>query len=369
MAKTSPTAPPNNEFWPLAVDNADVQQLLDNIKRDSRPRTLPATLPGISPDSPPQRFASWVPIAVNAAVARVLLQYNSVNRKLSPAKVVQLAEAILRGAWMFNGKSSILPCSNQDILDMQHTLHAIIRADQLAKEQQIEIAPMLVIPIIGLDPAAFASIDGVRPRGTRDTLFVAEKVGQISLRDVPDNECSTALRVMLQYVNMVQNIKPGDPLYLDGLRTAVPNYRAAEMMGYFPQLTESLAFCNEIAAFHARPPVISIAIGGVLHAIISEVQSPTAANNFVRSLITGANLEENSPIYKLREQLLGDRNRKVRAEAIEKLATCIRAWNLVATHRPPPAKDRIKSLVSRHGVPGFPVPLAMQRKRQSALVR
>lgn len=370
MARNSQTTnSPNDEFWPHDVENIDALQLLIDVKLDSRPRTLPATLPSLTPGGTPQRFASWVPIAVNDAVATELLKYNTVNRKLSNINIERLAEAMLRGAWMFNGKSSMLPCSNQEILDMQHTLHAVVRAHELAATRGITIKPILVIPVIGLDPASFAGIDVVRPRQTRDTLTVGEKIGLISLKDVPDNECSTALRVMLQYVNMVQDIKPDDPLYLDGLRSAVPNYRAAELLQYFPQLTESLAFCNGLEAFHARRPVISIAIGGALHAIISEVQSATAANNFVKSLLTGTNLDETSPIYRLREQLIGDQSRKIRAEAIEKLATCIRAWNMVATHRAPPSKVRIKALGNKDGFVTFPIPTAMQRRRPGTIVR
>jgi hypothetical protein len=310
-----------------------------------------------------------VPIAVNAEVAKELLKYNNVNRKISEVNVNNLTDAMLRGAWMFNGLSSMLVCSNTSILNAQHTLHAIVRAHEIAATNGTEIKPILMIPIIGLDPAVFATIDNGRGRQLRDTLTVAEKAGLVSLNDVADNECSTALRVMLQYVNMVQDIKPDDPLYLDGLRSKVPNYRAAELMGYFPQLTDSLAFCNGLEAFHARRPVISVAIGGALHAIISEVQSPTAANNFVKSLLTGTNLDEESPIYRLREQLIGDQNRKIRAEAIEKLATCIRAWNMVATQKTAPKKGRIRALGNSGGVTTFPIPEAMQRRRASTIVR
>lgn len=365
MAKHSLAANGSDDFWPYEMVNDDVRSLFRQIKRDPRRRTLPAELPSVTPDGRPQVFANQVPIAVNDVVARKLLEYNTANRKLSYANIERLAAAMVCGAWMFNGKSSSLPCSNQEILDLQHTLHAVIRAYEIAAERKIEMTPILIIPTIGLDPSSFFGIDVVRPRQTRDTLTVAEKVGMLSLNDVADNECSTALRVMLQFENMTRDIKIGDPRYLEGLRSAVPNYRAPELMGYFPQLTESLAFCNSLDAFHARRPIISIALGGALHAIISDVQSVTAANNFVKSLVTGVNLEEHSPIYRLREQLIVDQTRKVRAEAIEKLATCIRAWNMLATHRPPPNKGRIKSFGYKDGHPTFPIPMAMQRRRPS----
>lgn len=370
MAKNSRTTnSPNDEFWPHDVENIDALQLLIDVKLDPRPRTLPDTLPSTTENGRPQRLASWVPIAINDVVAKAILAYNTVNRKLSKSNIERLAEAIVRGSWMFNGKSNILPFSNQQMLDGQHTLHAVVRAYEIAATRGITITPILAMPVIGLDPEVFSSYDGGAPRQTRDTLTVAEKVGLLSLNDVADNECSTALRVMLQYVNMVQDIKPNDPLYLDGLRSRVPNYRAAELMGYFPQLTESLAFCNGLDAFHARRPVISVAIGGVLHAIISEVQSATAANNFVKSLVTGTNLDETSPIYKLREQMINDQGRKIRAEAVEKLAMCIRAWNMVATHRPPPSKGRIRALGNKDGFVSFPIPVAMQRRRPGTIVR
>ena len=363
MAKNSQTTnSPNDEFWPHDVNNLDALQLLIDVALDERQRTLPQTLPAVTPGSPPQRFASWVPLAVNDEVAKQLLAYNTVNRNISNSNVSRLAEAILRGAGMFNGKSSMLVCSNQEMLDCQHTLLAVVLAYEMARAAGIEIKPILMIPVIGLDPSVFSGIDVVRPRQTRDTLAVGEKTGLVSLENVKDTECSTALRIMLQYVNMVQDIKPSDPLYLDGLREKVPNYRAVEMFNSFPQLRESLVFCNEIPAFHGVAPIISIAVGGALHAIISDVQSVTAANAFVKSLITGANLEETSPIYKLREQIIRDRGER-RMEAIDKLAMCVRAWNLFATHKEAPPRQRIKALGNHNGQLSFPIPVPRQNRR------
>ena len=167
---------------------------------------------------------------------------------------------------------------------------------------------------------------------------------------------------MLQYVNMVNDIKPDDPLYLDRLRSKVPNYRVLEMFNSFLQLRESLVFCNELPAFHVSGPILSVAVGGALHAIITEVQSATAANNFVKSLAAGANLEETSPIYKLREQLIRDRGER-RVEAVEKLAMCVRAWNMYASNKEISSKRRIIGLENKNGRAFFPIPIPKQPRR------
>jgi len=366
MAKNNSQAVTRDELWPYDVENEDVLALITDVPLDTRPRTLPSTLPSVLLNGRPQRFASFVPIVVDDNVAKALLEYNTVNRNLSEANIDRLSDVLFRGAWMFNGKSCMLPCTNCEIIDLQHSLHAIIRAYEKAAATGAQIKPIIIIPVIGLDPSVFATIDDGRGRQTKDTLTVAEKTGALSLNDVNETDCSTALRVMLQFINMTQDIAPSSPLYLGGLRSKIPNYRATEMMKSFPQLMDSLTFCNGLPQFHNQRPVITVAIGGALHALISEVQSTTAANNFVRSLISGANLEETSPIYKLREQLIHDQGRKIRAEAVEKLATCIRGWNYVADGVAPPRNKRIPALGYKDGITTFPMPKPMQRRRAAA---
>jgi hypothetical protein len=132
-----------------------------------------------------------------------------------------------------------------------------------------------------------------------------------------------------------------------------------------PQLTASMEFCNTLPAFHARAPVVKLHVAGVLHAIIEAVQSTTAANSFIRALMTGANLEETSPIHRLREQLRNDQARHIRAEAIDRLAVCVRAWNMIASHKPAPAKGRIKGMTQQNGAIVFPEPIPTQRRSKT----
>lgn len=362
-----------------AQQNVAAFALLGESSVDDRARTLPPELPGISrgldgeilpedhPFRAPQQFASYVPIAVDGPVAAKILEANTCNRDQSSVNIDRLAVCMLNGEWRFNGQSSTIIFSNCEGLDLQHRMEAVVRAHRLADERGLKFRPIVMIPVIGMPKDIFDSFDAGRPRGTKDTLTASSRGNDVELGDVPANEYATALRVMLQYLNLVQDIPPTSQLYLSGLREKVPNHRAVELLKNFPQLTTSMEFCNTLPAFHARGPVVKLHVAGVLHAIISEVQSPTAANTFIRALMTGVNLEEDSPIYRLREQLRNDQSRRIRAEAIDRLAVCVRAWNMVATHKAPPSKARIRGLLKQDNEIVFPAPVAISRRK--ALVR
>lgn len=367
-----------NEFWPYAVEpsNTMAVEMLQNGPRDSAARTLPATLPGPTVDAggfplaendprrKPQRFESFVPIVVDDEVAKVLLEYNTVNRKPSPSNTDQLSRAIYNLKWMFNGISSTLPCSNTAIQDGQHKLLAVIDAFEKGRAAGTPVAPIVMIPIIGLHPSVFATIDGGKGRNTKDTLTAAERIESIDMADVSENVWSHALRLFTQYANMMEVLDPSNPFYLNNIRAKLANDRAVELFNLTPELQTSIAFCQKIGVPQNGRSLIPMAVLGMAHMIISNVQSPSAANSFIKSLANGTGLDETSPIHHLREQLIRDKGARKRMEGIELLALCVRTWNHVAFHRTAPPKSRIRSF-NKDG--SFPEPMPMQRR--SSLTR
>lgn len=356
-------------FWPYDNQNLMAAEMIEAVPRDPNRRTLPMTIPGPTvdadgnplPENDPrrreQRFDSFIPIVVDDVVATKLMEYNTVNRKPSKNNLRSLTQIILNGEWRFNGKSSRLPCSNTALQDAQHTLQSVITAFTIGRANNTPVRPILMEPIIGLHPTVFDTIDGGRIRTTKDTLYCCARISEIDLLEVNEAVWSHALRLMTQYVNLTQNLTATDPFYMDNIRDRLPNNRVRELFNMSPQLQESINYCSRFN-IPTTGALISLAVIGTAHAIISEVQSSSAANGFARSLATGANLDETSPIHQLREQIIRDKSSKKRTEGIDMLAMCIRTWNNMAQHKQATQK-RIRAF---NADKTFPLPITIQRR-------
>lgn len=364
------------QFWPYAA--ADQNQLAieffkSQIRRDPSPRSLPTHIPGPTvdndgrplpagdPRTAPQRLDSFVPIMVDGGVAAALIALNIGNRKRSKQNVQMLTNKILNGEWCFNGLSCMLPCSNTALLNNQHTLESTIIAFRIAAETGQLVKPISMIPVIGLHPSVFDTFDCGKQRTTNDTLFVGAQINAIDLLNIKEVVWSQALRLTAQYLNLVHNLEPSNPFYLASPRDKLTNDRVLELFKKSPNLQESIEYCGRLGIPNTNA-LISLAVIGTAHAIIADVQSTTAANAFAKSLATGANLDENSPIRQLREQIMRDKNRAggYRMEGIEVLAMCIRTWNCIATHT-----THNKRIRAFNADGSFPAPLPVQRQKVS----
>lgn len=101
-------------------------------------------------------------IKVGPDLAAELLDGNVANRPLSMVRVDNLAAAMLRGEWKFNGDAIRIAASGR-LLDGQHRLNAIVKSG-------VEIECILVR---GLPDDTFDTIDTGRPRKASDILSIA----------------------------------------------------------------------------------------------------------------------------------------------------------------------------------------------------
>jgi hypothetical protein len=364
------------QFWPYGAANQNllaIELLIKHVRMDPNTRTLPTHIPGPTVDAEglplpegdprraPQRFDGFVPITVDGVVAAELIKLNTGNRKLSKNNVRLLTQKIVNGEWCFNGLSCFLPCSNAALLNNQHTLQSVINAFDIAAATGKPVKPISLIPIVGLHPSVFDTFDCGKQRSTNDTLFVGAQMNAIDLLDIKETVWSQALRLIAQYLNLVQDLEPSNPFYLENPRDKLTNDRVLELFKQSPNLQESIEYCGKLG-IPSTGALISLAVVGTAHAIIADVQSNAAANSFAKGLATGVNLEENSPIRQLREQVMRDKNRPGghRMEGIEVLAMCIRTWNCIATHTE--QKKRIRGFNSDGS---FPTPVPAQRQRTS----
>jgi hypothetical protein len=97
---------------------------------------------------------------VNPELAKKILKGNLINRKLSPQRVEHLSRQMKEGKWETNTGESIKISKNNLLLDGQHRLAAIIKAN-------VEI-DMLVVD--DLDTSIINVIDTGKPRSVFDVL-------------------------------------------------------------------------------------------------------------------------------------------------------------------------------------------------------
>lgn len=354
----------------IVTTNSIAAALRAQLPRDHAPRTLPRTLPGCSltadgefiPEDQrtPQIFEDGLDIAVCNVVAAELQKYNTQNRNRSKVNVQKLLAAMRCGEWMYNGKSSVLVCSHSAILDSQHTLEATRLYFEDTDNEQIK-KPFLMRVEMGLTPEVFSTLDTGAKRTLADTLHVESAAGNINYGSVSDRMMAQSQRLLLQYLNSVHDLPPSDINYLPGERAGIVNTRAALILNMYPQLIDSAAFVCSVKGLR---DVVRPFIPAVAHMLITEAQSKTAADNFVRSLATGSDLPEGSPILALRSLYIKAHARDRRMEGPEALAYFMHAWNKFADGKTVDP-GRLKSF----GPEGkIPVPKAIARQRASAAV-
>jgi hypothetical protein len=365
MSKTKKNRDRNFQT-PAPLTNTIAEALDIARPRDSAPRTLPRLLPGCSltadgelipeDERAPQIFEDGAKIAVCNHVARELQRHNTCNRRKSKANIKKLRRTLACNEWVYNGKSSTLVCSNTAILDNQHTLEAFV---QFFEEVETDFVkkPFLMRVEMGLPPETFSTYDIGARRTTADTLHVEQAAGNINYGAVPDKVMSSSVRLLLQYLNNVYDLDETDVNYLPDERAAINNSRVATIVNMYPQLVHSAEFVCSIKGIYT---VVRPHIPAVAHMLISEVQSETAANNFVRALASGSDLPEGSPILALRSLFLKMASRKRRMEAPEALAYSMHAWNKFAS-----GKDVELGRLKSFGPEGkIPLPQKISRTRE-----
>lgn len=107
---------------------------------------------------------------VTPKLAKEWLERNTHNRPVRPAHVEQLAKSILFDEWQLNG-DAIRFDYNDNVLDGQHRLHAVILADK----------PIDSFVIEGLPPQAQETMDMGRKRLLSDVLHLRGETNTIVL--------------------------------------------------------------------------------------------------------------------------------------------------------------------------------------------
>lgn len=228
----------------------------------------------------------------------ILVENNSRNRKLSPARVDQLALAMSRGEWILNGES--LKFNNDGtLLDGQHRLAAVVKSGE----------PQQFLVIRGLDHEAQDTIDIGRARTFSDVLAIDGENYHLNL--------AAAVRALWAYE------RNGVPMAHVMYRQPTPS-QLRETLERHPELRLSINAGGTTTNVFAlsRSQVM------VLHYIMSRIDQDMA-DEFWHKVYSGIGLTQEDPAYVLRERLM--REQQIASShgrgGISLMAFAIRAFN------------------------------------------
>lgn len=259
---------------------------------------------------------------ITPAVAAGWLQKMAPNRHVNEKAVDRYAADMRAGRWQSNGCTIVMGKSGQ-ILDGQHRLRAIVKADE----------PVSMIVVSGVDDEAFATIDTGRPRSVSDVLAVMGYPSSLQLAAVA--------RMSLVYQDTGEfNITP---LTISNQQVlAVATSRAEEF---------------NVAINAVRPTVRilkgSSGVWSVLWMAFGKID-PLDRDSFFEGMSTGVNLQDDSPVFALRRLLLERATSKHGTRGVFPVnilgALIVKAWNKYRAH------ERVSVLKWSAGE-SFPVPI------------
>lgn len=227
-----------------------------------------------------------------------LLKEKKGNRNISVAYVKRLAQAMEREEWTLNAMPIVVDKKGK-VIDGQHRLNAVI----------IYKKPVKMTVAYDVDKEAIKTIDIGRKRTPADML---------SLQGEKDcNVLASIIRLYNSYREKNMNSVTCNTAYISPLQTE-------HILGENIGIRNSVLFASRNKkAIHL---VMTPSIAGTFHYIFGR-KGAKNRDVFFDSLIGGANLGKNNPIYILRQILLEHR---VRYSTKDKPMICclmIKTWN------------------------------------------
>ena len=252
-----------------------------------------------------QLFVKSQLVLITPEMAQDLLKKNTHNRRPRDSHVEKIAAAIMRGEWVVNGDAIRISKSGV-LLDGQHRLLGIVKSG-------VAVFSMITT---GLDDDVFHSIDRGAGRTISDALHLKGEV----------NCSKIASAAKLLYVWE----KRGNP-YIGTLD--VPS--AAQVIGILeqnPYLRESAKAVSGSAWFKKNLPQAS----AVFCHFVFHKHNPEKCALFFEALQSGANLANDSPVFHVREIIMGNRQGGAISETSRtyKTALLFKAFKLFCANKP-----------------------------------
>lgn len=239
---------------------------------------------------------------VDPPMARRILQSNTRNRPVSELHVNRLMNEMNSGRWRYNGEAIKWSVSNE-LLDGQHRLIALSRLD----DDSISL-PFLVVR--GLPSDSQDTMDQGRTRTAADQLVIDGLGASRNSKYV-----ASAIRAYIWWQE--------GRMFGDQIRNKVSNTEVVEWAKSHPNelMVVSSFTITELKKVKARPSLV-LAVMLKFHLIDSD-----AAEEFMRSLCSGAGLEIGNPILTLRERLDRISVNKLKLSERDVIGFFVLAWN------------------------------------------
>lgn len=243
-------------------------------------------------------------VTIDPKKAELWLQRNTKNRKLSQNHVNKLANDMASGRWVLNGQT-ISFSTDGTLNDGQHRLHAVIKSGTTIQ----------TCVAFGVDdPNAFQTIDvNVLKRGTDQVLSMMGVENSVSV--------SAVARRLLHWENTVDK---------SAFSLTKKEYAAISGDAVIEFAQENLASIQDaLTTMRGSLPYRRCSAGSALLTalIICDGADDVATMVFIDGLKTGAGLQENSPIYLLRERLIDPPPKRGVKWETEVMALTIKAFN------------------------------------------
>lgn len=243
-------------------------------------------------------------VTIDPKKAEMWLQRNTRNRTLKPHHVNKLAADMASGRWVLNGQT-ISFSSDGTLNDGQHRLHAIIKSG----------ATIQTCVAFGIDdPNAFKTIDvNILRRGVDQIL---------GMMGVEKSNHIAAIARRLFYWDSTVNKQT--------FALTRQDYKAISGDAVIEYAQENLDVIQDaLKQMQGSMPFRRCGAGSALLTalIICSRVDDVAALIFTEELKTGAGLQEDSPVYKLRERLIDPPQKRGAKWETEVMALTIKSFN------------------------------------------
>lgn len=245
---------------------------------------------------------TFTEVLITPKIAEDYLKHNVINRKLTIGHVDFLADQMIRGQWQFSG-DPIKFNVDGELMDKQHTLHAIIKSGVSQK----------MIVVRNLPKSVMTTLDTGRIRTASDVL---------SMNNILYSASTSAI------TKMIMN-------YKHNKSKAVFNNSSSSYNRLKITNADILDFAikNNISDYAtygfplAKTKILTGSIYGFLFYLFSKIDM-NDSKLFLESLSSGENLKAGSPILYLRNKMIESNSANLRMTAGTKMVMIFKAWNL-----------------------------------------
>ena len=239
------------------------------------------------------------------------------NRRLKPLNVARISHDLLNGRYTFTGESIILD-QHGLLLDGRHRLQACV-------DTGIPLGWCVVVRDV--DREAFKFMDTGSKRTTSDQLGILGSKNQAT-------EASLAAFVVRYMEATSKSIDPYINLHTDlPQRGLIAPWEAIEK--WEGQREEMVLCARKGSSLTKKVPATALALSFTYW--LQRRMSKAAAAQFFEHLMDGAGLEQNHPIYALRERLFSNRMRPKGQQGLDSesmIYLIMRAWDAWVDQEP-----------------------------------